>query len=1487
MTQFPTRLGDKVQSPYLYLQSAGSDGTDGSTPGVHVRWILAGNLGATHLPKGDAPTIPILDPEGKPATFNRDSDYVRLYRSAYDNEFSMSVRLRDPNVRRFKHDDFFWILDGKPAVYLHFRSRERYASILETMDPATNPDGFLEQYCPGVLELELMDQLFFDAVIRVIGGPDTVLRVEALSVTENVPRPWLSDPAQARKDLFVSFRRTFRDGTWCNGEDCRARAISENIHSIRFAVENGMPSEIRLESYLGYRTRRDWEPLGEFALTDDRHVAWERLEPYGPPVDNQWKKFNGGALVRTDNYRERWRDGLADAIVSYLDVTKEQEPAPLKPPGPGESASIDYISHLDALRVVSLDFHAARMLGLGLLDHRVNEQQSFIYLAVYQTDGPLDDGNGARSVTHYFMGVPTRMSDLRLPEPPLLMPVVYGLKVGDAQASGGLLTDEEGYTPDGVARYVNLFVEPEKEGEGAADERFVRLALEPDDGIEKSRPDFSAIDRTAPVFYGVEYRTAGEQDWRQPELAHDDRFADTRGVPEPLPLPNNADSTRPILIHDEKENGIHEYGAYAINWFSRASDVGTIVATDETRLKKPSSLLPPSNLMVQLIQKESPLMLTTQAEQVFLDSLKETDKTLVRVTFDYDHVHDRNYAFADSVELFFRPEIPRNVVGAILSVTTDSGHAPLAVLRTGDYLLRSEGISISPKLDSSLYTNFIGGVLSCKNENYVIVEIATSGVAGEGPVFTIRKNVKSTPIALPPPSTEIIFKNEYVTKNVYVMPEVTSLDTVVFMATENMANPLSWGAPNPLTAVKIGHPWWVAHEETYQQDGAKTLELRGFHGEASVVKDGALDGLYRIEFTGLALPDHPQHADTNPVDWYKGTLRVNWAKDPDQPRKVLDVLWIASRDPLTLIAQDEGAKAGDAATGNAVSVTWYPGYRVYLKADPTSGFDEQAIYPSRGEGTRKTWLGARSWDSSMQYASPVGIPAPIVAVEHIEPARPSKPDGLAFATRPDYYFKSTYTFRIHFDHEPFSVALYRSNDTAILRALYCDDTLRDVQEQLKTLGVDDLHRADRWMNLVSLNYQYDDPENPFHDPTGTSVNGTFLRFPVVDGYAFPNPDRPAPDNLGKNPDHYPAPPSFSGKNPGDVMEEMRAAIWGAFTALTELPLIFDLIKGETYQPVPKAQRIRDAQGRVLDPNHAEFDLSPMAKRTENPNEIHFTDFTLDGAGSNLFFYCGREIGNRGQLGQPGDIAGPIRLINTRPPEAPAVRSVYVRPPNFAKDPATAVHFEVNTYPAVESVARMLIYRLDADDKLSIRDRVPVKSVDLEASGQLTAASFQVADDFEDGEVPYGDPLYYRLVALRKIIDRDGSVSWVPSPPSKPILTTVADTVNPDAPVISVVHDGIAGDPPALINVTLSWLPTTHNGTYYLDKMTASGRWENIHCEASNSAMTIKLSDLRVNLPKELEAEVSAGNAKQFIHRFRVRVQNSSGLVNLSDRVLMV
>jgi len=1628
----------KVQSPYLYLQSVGSTGADGSTYGAHVRWLLLRNLGDNHLAKGDAAATRV--------NFNRPDDYVTLYRSPYILRFPTIV---DFSVAPGVVNDAlaFWIYtiaETKTVVYIHFRDTAKYAAVRAGTDPAAQPQRFVQQYCPGLMEAEIKDKLFFAAEFDVARTAATVMRAEALSVETNVPlaplfvscrqrftseawcppadhpsppdRPrmgrrnvpgdapsvcggpnllrdggfeqdpatspfwfetdyvlqggagpgainvttdaakvnppfWQGLPHSGAKFLTVDgsmapgkaalrFRLTVEPGTnysftgwlstidttvanhpsvplqarftsaggaqtfdlatppalgvwepftisWSSGasdsvvveifsssiagagndfglddlwfcksaaqpNECRARIRSENMRSVRFDVSNGYPRSLELETYDGYMTGALWETLDRLALTTEDGAAFSRLEPEPGGVNGQWLKFNDQALLNTANYQHRWSraGGLKEGVQRYIALsnTDPLAIAELKATGgQAQDGSIE-ISMLDALRMVSLDFHVARMLGLGHLDLDFgSDTDELIYLAVYDTEGALDDSGAARPVRHYFMGVPTRPLDHRLPDAPVLQEVTYGLTVDNGESQPSLLTDAQGYTPDGVARYVNLFVEPETD--------IISL-----DTFFVPPVEFRATDKTSSVFYGVEYRKQGETAWRHPEIAHDAAYMDldTPQQFETLPLPNNHDSGKPILRHEEREHGVHEYGGYGINWFSRVSPLGNVVATDDTVIKKSALLLPPANFAVQLIQPENPRLLTTAAEQEALTHLAGPDKTLVRVTFDYFHVHDINYGFADTVELFFRPELPRNVVGAVKSAVDDPADGRNAILRTEGYALNSQGTAIAPALDPVLFDNFAGGVLSCQQQSYVITGVSSSTVSGEGPIFTVRKNVQGNPSK--PEST-----GAFVTVQKLIKPDLASANAqVMFMAVENMAAPSSWSKaipPKPLSAtIAIGDSSWTPHQETYVQDGdTVTVSLRGVWSEAIVSPETqAGPGVYRIEFQTYRMADHPQSADPDPVEWYKGVVRIARDHDPNGPKKVLDVLLmehVGDGGLLVLHAVDNAYDPNDPSdwilTGGPMMLNYYPGYRIYLHADAACGLAEAAILPAAGEGNRKAWLGARSRYTAQGFFSSVGIPAPIVALEFIAPLAPGAPQGAEFATRPDFYYKSSYTFRIDFTHKPFAVAMYRSNDEAILRALYKDDTYDAVRHQLELLGEDDLYGADRWRNLLSLDYAHDE---------------TFKQFPP--GYAFPNPDKGG---------------ALNGSAPGNILPGLREAVWGAFTALTELPLIYDFIKGPSYMPVPKPQNLRNAQGTLLPPNDPAFDMAPMAKKTGNGSEIQFTDFTLDGTGSNIFFYFGREIGNRGRLGDPGAIAGPVQLVNTRPPDAPAVKKMTIQEPSLLDGVGPAVNFKVNAYPAVQKVKRMLIYRAtDPAGALSVRTMQLVKTVDLEETGQAGELSLSLSDDFENGFVPYGDPLFYRLVALRKVRTPDGT-EWVPSQPSKVLLTTTIDTINPEAPAIAYESNGLSGSPAILTGVILSWPSTVYNGTYYLDTMSSAGNWRTIYRFKSNQNVTVDLAatDLGTNvLPKE-----DPDDGLPVYNRFRVRVENSSGLFSLNDKIL--
>lgn len=1238
------------------------------------------------------------------------------------------------------------------------------------------------------------------------------------------------------------------------GKPCYFSLTSENVHSFRFDLDEVALKIIELETYREQVSEGEWEEIGAFALSLDNQVVENRLE--NSPivkVHDQWPKFNGGAKVNVTNYQDRWSraGGMKEAITEYLSLSQID---PLAVKSLAGDSSIDGsfdASLLNMLQLVALDFHVARMMGLGYIDNQgFAIDETYVHLVEYITEDSLEFSGPGRA-QHFYMSVPTKTSDHRLPKAPIIGALDYGLKMRSGALGASPLTDANGYTPEQTARYVNLYGDQLDESLGMGP-FFV-----PDD-------EFCSIEHTQAVFFGVDYREQGGQ-WIKPELSHDPNYVDTATTPMPeaIPLANHGDPAKPVYTHRETQEGIHEYGLYGVNWFSRASELSDFVATDFTKFIKPNTLIPPSNFRVQLVQRESPLLLTTLAEQDRLANILGTDKTLIRVTFDYHHLHDLNYAFGDQIEFFFRTEAPIGVSGEIKSVTNHSLHQHLAIVRTQSYTQGSTGDIISPNLAVSDFPNFVGGVLKVGQDSYIIETVQASAVAGEGPVFTVFKIEDATPVT---PSAN----GQYLTVVNHIAPNAGK----VFLAIENMADSNSWGSSNPLsTIVQVGGGLFTNHVETVVQDGETTTQdLQGILTTANI---SALPnvGTYQLTTT-FVMAEHPQHTNPDPVFWYKGVVRVRTVNDPSGPPRVLEVLAtenIGTSNQLILYVNDPGYDPGDSIlTGNNIAINYYPGYKVYLHAEAAKGLSSTAILPASGEGNRKTYMGARSVDTTEQYTSPVGVPAILFALDFIDPLAPELPQGGDYATPPDYYYKSTFTFKTKFQHEPFSAAFYRVNEDSILRALYTSGHVEQILDNLHMIGEEDEYKADRWRNLVSFHYQYSSSSDQYHDPTGNNPAGVFRMFPRENGYRFPNPNKP---------------PLFDGtKVPGDVLDEIKIAIYSAFTPITELPLIYKYIEGGNYQPTNRKQKVRNAQGHVLAANDPEFLQAPMAKRV-GVNEVQFTDFTLDGTSSNHFFYCVREIGNRNTIGDPSPILGPIFLINSRPIEAPQLRGLTQIPARNGEDPRIVL--QINGYDEQFRVKRFRIYRAnDPVNALSVRTMDLVKTVDLMPDHLIDGFNYSIEDDFEVGPVPYGDPVTYKLEAMVPVKDENGNDHWAPSRASKGIMTTIVDTVNPEAPELDVdfVHSQSTAQP-ELQQVKLKWSKTAYNATYYLEKQNRVGNWRLIYeIQSNQDDFIIDLNSTTVassTLPKEND------EGDHIYHRFRVRVMNTGGLFNLREKEVTV
>ncbi|HZH71574.1 MAG TPA: hypothetical protein VFD91_03695, partial [Mariniphaga sp.] len=1099
-------------------------------------------------------------------------------------------------------------------------------------------------------------------------------------------------------------------------------------------------------------------------------------------------------------------------------------------------------------------------------------------------------------LNHMYATAPVHKLQEKLPTTPIQNNIDYGLIQNKDTNSEIKLTDDDGYTYDKKSRFINLYVEQIN-------------TLQEAGSFFESNEEFCFEGQTDNIFLGLEYRQTNA-DWVSPVLTADKVYKDTNNTPEVSPIPFPVNEHGLLFTHKETENGIHEYMLYGINWFSRTSEYSNIVSTDETIFQKQNTLLPPSNLHAQLIQNESPLILTTAAEQSLLNANPHDDKTLVRMLCNYTHLHDINYDFADEIELFYRPEAPRLLTGKIKSVEYDENNPKTCVIHTAayEYLdIYEQKVSYFPSIADEDLNRFTGGIFSVKEKTFSIIDIQQSTVEDEGVIITLQNYE----------STSLVDTNEktgetpaiYESARSYINP--SNYIQAVFTILENMSNVENWtideNAPQALSCkIQITDSNWEEHTETiaplkWQVDnnlpeggqfipGSLSDEevyeetTRGIWDTATIeaYPSGTPEpGVYLVTMNTKMFYEHPQSGDTHPVFWNKGLVRIHTTNNPVGERKVIEVLDIVSQenDTISLLIHDETFDSDPISIGTNVSVNYYPGYKAYLYVDTPVGLTEENILPPEDGRVKHTYLAARTVDNDENYVSQISKATTITAFELVEALPPEIPIGGAYATRPDFYNKSTYTFTVNCQHKPHALAFYRASERMILEALYKPETITQIKAELTALG-DDVFFSSRWQNIIDFNYTYDIEGEKYYDATSSNPNGTFRKFPAEDGYRFPKPDKEF-DVFGRV--------LFDGtQEPGSVIEKVKAAIYKVFLPLTEQPLIYSYISSNNdFIPTNAKQNVRDINGNLLESTDERFNQAPMAKIVDTINHsIQFTDFTLDGASKNFYFYYGVELNNRMKFSSPGPISGPIQLINTLAPEAPKITRIKTQIQDLVLEIPTSVKVTVSNYPESQEISKFELYRTTlATDALSIRSMTKVAEIDLISEGLLNETSIEIIDDFSSNNnfIPYGEPLFYKVIALKKVSYTNAALElitdYVTSNPSKTVLANIVDTINPEAPELLFNSDELSGNPASLANGILSWNKAVHNATYYVYKMNDSGNWNLLERIKSNEdEIQYTLSE---SLLKEDEDE------EIIYHRFKVEVENSSGLFSFNDNTITI
>ncbi|MDB5034038.1 MAG: hypothetical protein JWQ98_1279 [Chlorobi bacterium] len=1547
-----------VQSTHLYLQAVGSDGSDGSTPGVHLRWELLNSL-QSHMPKGNlaAPGATYSASYGA----NKVNDFVKISRTPYDQSklYKLVLDLENTAPSSFSGERREWRYDNlvadaafpaaKSSVVIRFEEAP-YDARCVGCDPRTAFKSIIQGYT-GVIEARVIEKTMFAVEITSSGASPTV-QVEARSAITS------ADSVLP----IISFRKSF------SGVGPHL-VMSEGMKVIRFRCQNGGPKVLRIQTYEDFhratQKRYGWVELGNFSLSLDQTEVFKRLEDSANfVIDNAWSHFKDGTAggagkVKSANYRDRWLPGsdsacthtididpadhgfgdavksISGAVTKYLDLSRQ--------PGGwegtvrlysrdhnvGENAdhsAID-LSLLKMLKLVARDYHVARMLGLGYIDWRVgaagqNRGQQYVYVAEYSTlgAGSSPDGKTIPNVVHRYLSLPTAPLDLRLPVEPMISDIQYGLPLVDGQIEP--TTDTQGYAMHGDVRFVRI-----NKHDAAFDQATSWTdSSNVEAGFFADTSFYSRGDNTAPIAFGVRHKMRSGSgtygDWEKPEISNDlgeyeragyEPYRDAGGMPETLAIP---DKENPILVHriiprSDASPFWLRYGIYGINWFSRVSAVRMFTDEIFNRFPKRNTLIPPSRLTALFVQPETPRLFNSEFEQ---NTTALHDRS--RLTFDWHHAHNTAYQPETAgapikLEFFFRSSMPMGVRGQIATVDESDPFATITVASYPDEFAEGGTATIVPHIDPSDAWRFINSMLVTAAHPFPIVSIDTTNP--DAPIFTIRKVYEQSEDGGP----------------AYLVGPISGEN---FLVVENLATSTTWqsisGGTMPVAQLS-------PHTETeVMEDGTSvTRTIGGIFKVATITEEwerqgpgpnygqpipGRPSGVYKITFAAQVLPNYASivnpadiGAAVERVEWYRGVVRI--AEDnPTGRMKALDVIRIeTSSDPITIsspttvyvydpdyLNADHLIMPRAIGASRSAQVNFHPGYRVYLNL-PTAGIAISSIMPQGTETSRETFVAVRAFDTSTPSASTptrnyssLTPPTVHLARQVLTPQMPETPQGPTFATRPDVYGKSTYTFDLNVKvttHQParipavppYGMMFYRADDTAVLRALYSDATIEAIEAALPPRATDAAF-DDRWSGLVNA-----DIDNAGH----------FKAYGMDSQYHFPDPDRTSfsyveVDGNGDPQTIHP----FPWTGVVDVTrrkDEVRRAINSMFLPLTEQPVMFAFVKDDTneldaskrLQTSPKFPSIRDHHGRIYQPGDPLFDPFPMVKRIASGGDwmMRFTDYTLDGASKNFFFYYAAELSNTMDVGPGSTVIGPVRLVNTMPPRAPEVLRVNARVAIPALNLGPRVEFTVASYAEAEGITKLRIYRTtDVHAAGSVRSMTQlIPDINVPADGIIT-------DAFTDAPAQFGVLIYYRVVTLRPIINEVGATEYVASQPSRPMMVSLIDVQNPVAPELSATLAS-NGTVDTLPDITLHWDKTVEKGTYYLYKMTPSGTWKLIHKVDRTSAASMTYPENGdFTMQPETHALLRKNNAGSTVYyRFKVIAENVSGLLSTEERILTI
>lgn len=1502
---------DFHNSDGVMVQASGSDGQQGIVSGVHLRWSFSDELGNNHLPKGDyfnGKSVPLNG-------YNRPDDFVHIYRTPYtqDNKLFVDFLIHRPVVLA---DDRTWIYtinetEGGQLRTSHvrvvFEDHGAYDQLLGPFDPSEDPQGFINQY-EGVLSIDVYGKSYFQISLSLSNTEEVNKYVKLEGVSGLVPNHVME----------VDDLTAYTTEVLTASQSRMVTLMAENLKYVR--VKKGQElflKGIQIETYEGLLVNKlatDWSELGNgFALSLDDSTVLDRLENATKRIDNLWPHFNEGTKLRVANYVDKWQNGdadepaLQDLVAKYLTLSETDFRAIEELERDASVAEMETIriSNLDVINLIALDYHFARMLGLGHIDQdaATDSGQKYVYQLRYSNRVSL---GSTEEIVYQYTSIPTSIHDERLPEKPIMRAVSYTFP--NSMGTLNNMLDEKGYNKTARMRVINI---------GREKYHSEEKELQFFDDLTTEMNHNESLQSKA-VYYGVEYRHARDNHYVKPEITHameiggkvyyDYDEAYPEGIMETVPVIDNEES---LYTHFVTENGQHIYAIYGINWFGRASANSNEVSSDETVFPTINSLQAPGNVTVQYLQEEDPLIFTTQTEQNWLNGRKQAfpnqDTGMTRVTFDWldildvsdlsTHTPERltEIVRADQVEGLFLDRMPLQLVGKILAVDEIVGKDEWVRIQTGPHVL-IDGSELSPIIPEAEYFRFQDSVLTTSDGNFRIKSIE-NGALGVDIILYKRR-------------AESLISDEEEVASYGIAPRwQLPKSGEKFTTIENLGQHANWSpihAAIPLVDfAQVDQPTIETHVD---MEGNKThLWIGGITEDATVTPlfgahiedEKQMPGYYEVRLPNYTLAAHPQTnipylADQpdrnapdaiNPahVEWYKGIIRMPLADQVAEGIKELQVVRIASLNPLLLYVADptyvDKPIQVSAPAATRVTVNFHPGYRAYFFNEPLTGeLNKLNIEPVGEQNDRKTLMTLYSKDVVREgFISDIATPSVLFALRHDEPQDLDQPVALGEGAssrvrrslsarttdvpmevkkvRPDSTKNAAFTFDISVGpdangglRKPFGYVFYRTDQQELLEALYKPETINAIQQQLSSLTEDPYY----YQRFYELANQIFDTDNP-------AQYNIFEAHPQA--YGFPIPDR-----MGLN---------LSTDSLAVRKLKYIGSIQTALMPITEQPVIFTYVKeGEvTENAIPT---IRDMDGKLIDPNESRFNPFPMVRKFRNPAlsnswSLRFTDYNLNGNSNSLYFYAAVEVNAKLQPGNLSPFAGPVMVLSTLASEEPKIKSYALQSNENMEWLSPMVRFTIDAFSKDDQISKIRMYRFTSlAQAKSLSGSEVFKDEVIDNLDDLT---YTLVDSFEDKNVfPYGLTYYYRFVGMRTVVNENGVLEEVLTTPSEIIEMLIPDARKTAGAGLSY------SDNPSL----LTWEPIGKDYAYFLFQMNNQGNWIKVaeyHTPDANQSMVYAVN--RNEYPK-LDTD-----GEQLYYRFKLSVANTLGEYSLQESEITI